>query len=554
MIGQPRPEEGQATLVPPSSMDKSIQAEDPAEENAYTTTVNTGTKQRRKWERYFLYFLTLGVASALLFTLDSTVPETASRRLPLYKDSGVSRGAYLSVTSPVMPSSSRVELEQQQPAPQAQADPGESDEGTPPSSSGGTVPPSRPEDQLLVTDMWGLPMLDQFERTLPLDAKRGKEEIAAFLAKGPLTDDLVSSEELDELSTVARILSKGSSDSLVGITILLANVKPLHWGEKVGHLPRLVHINEVIGKGYSAIVVEVEDTDTHDVFAMRIIRQPAEAAQWFQQDESFIAEIQQELTLEEEGARQLCGVIPASMVASKKGVAVPLYSADIAGAPEAQRVGDHFIFSRVQLMERCSGAFIDLYIRAEKVVEKARDYIARRLLQIILKFQQAGLSHNDLKWDNMLLRPDGTLLIADLGSALPFGSPCRQLTFFTPQYREPQLALQQDPGAYESGFTIPQASSDLWSLGILLYELFTNEVQPYGEVEGNSVEDKAMLLAEWLIENQTRSASLEPSLEAANVPDRWMQLILRLLEPSRSHRITAWGIVEEFPDLVHNPQ
>lgn len=57
-----------------------------------------------------------------------------------------------------------------------------------PLSSVGTVPSTGPEDPLPVYGMWGLPMLAQFEITPPLDAKRGKEEIAAFLAKSPPKD------------------------------------------------------------------------------------------------------------------------------------------------------------------------------------------------------------------------------------------------------------------------------------------------------------------------------------------------------------------------------
>ncbi|CDI83302.1 hypothetical protein, conserved [Eimeria acervulina] len=452
-----------------------------------------------------------------------------------------------------MLSGSTGEHEQQQQTQNAHEYPVETEKDTSLLSSVAIISLSHPENQFPPYDMWGLPMLDHFERTLPPDVKRGKDEIAAYLAKGHVHEELSCEGDSYELSSVARMLSNGSSDSLVGMTLLLKNVKPLHWMDNGGHLPRLVRITQILGKGSSAIVVEAEDTDAHELFAMRILRKDANFAKWFQTDEAFIAEIRGELDFEEEGARQLCGVIPANMVGLKKGIAVPLYTADIAGAPEAQRAGRYFVLGRVQLMERFFGDMIDLHIHAKEVVEKSREYIARRLVNIVLKIQQAGLSHNDLKWDNMLLSADGSFLVADLGSALPFGSPCRQLTFFTPQYREPQLALRLDPEAYESGFIIPQASSDLWSLGILLYELFTTKTSPYGEMRVNGREDPNVLLATWLIETNTRSATLEPILEAAKVPSRWKELILRLLEPRRLHRITSWEIQEEFPDLVHNP-
>lgn len=64
--------------------------------------------------------------------------------------------------------------------------PGEREEGPSPSYSVTTVPPPRPEGQMLVYHMWSSATLDQYEETVPPDVERSKEEIAAFLAIGPL--------------------------------------------------------------------------------------------------------------------------------------------------------------------------------------------------------------------------------------------------------------------------------------------------------------------------------------------------------------------------------
>ncbi|CDI82397.1 hypothetical protein EAH_00066310, partial [Eimeria acervulina] len=389
-----------------------------------------------------------------------------------------------------------------------------------------------------------------FERTLPPDVKQGKDAIAEWLAKGHTGDEESSSRGTHE---VAIGLSNGSSRSLVGMNLLLRNVMPLHWVEGDGPQQRLVCINKLLGEGGAAIVVEAEDMATHEVFAMRITRVHVKVGRNFDNDEDFLLTVQRELVWGEELARILCATTLASEVASKKGIAVPLYSADVAGAPRGTRSGEYIVMGRVQVMERLYGCVIDLF-KYEGLVNRAREYIARRLALIVLKIQQAGVSHNDLKWNNLLMRSDGSFLVADLQSVLPFGRPYGTMTTFTPEYREPQLAFRPRSKAYESGFIIPHASSDLWSLGILLYELFTMRQYPYGKENAEDRHEQAMLQASRLFENKTRSAALEPDLEAAEVPPRWKELILRLLEPSRGHRITAWGIIEEFPDLVHNPE
>ncbi|CDJ47402.1 hypothetical protein, conserved [Eimeria brunetti] len=544
----------QESIVSPSTVDKSIQTDAPVRYNAHSAGGNAGTERRRQRDPYFPYFLTLGMACAVLSTFLCKVPEAARGRLHVYKERGDYCAFDRSIPSSAEMSSPTVEPEQRRHVEDGNAHPEDNKEDASRSSSVASAAPSLPVGQLPVYDMWGLPMLDRFEKMLPLDVKRGRDEIAAFLVEGHLDDEPVAEEDPDKLPTIAKALSNDSSGSLIGMTVPLKNVRPLHWTGRDGHLPRLLRINRILGTGSTAIVVEAEDTDTHQLFGMRIIGQSAEQAQWFENDDSFIREIQKELDLEEEGAKQLCGGIPANMVASKKGISVPLYTADIVGVPEAKRVGRYFILGRVQLMERLYGTILDLFITAEDVVEKAREYIGRRLLQIVLKIQQAGLSHNDLKWANMLLRSDGSFLVSDWGSGLPFGKPYRKLTLHTPEYREPQLALDKDSKAYERGFKIPEASSDLWSLGILLYELFTDARNPYLEGEMEDGADQERQLAQWLIESNARSASLEPTLEAAETPTRWRQLILRLLEPCRSNRITAWGILEEFPDLVYIPE
>ncbi|CDJ31411.1 LOW QUALITY PROTEIN: Rhoptry kinase family protein ROP25, putative [Eimeria mitis] len=420
MIGELRPVEGQDSMVSsPPSIDKHDKADVQMQDVIDSSTVSTRTGSRTTrwhWERYFVYFLTLGVATALLFTIFPRVPEAVYGRLPVSKESRDYRGGSHSTQPSVLPPSSAVEPQQQKQGEGGQAPSAGGEEDT--TKATGTE--SSLEDQIPLYDAWGLPMLDEFLNLV--------------------------------LKTRFPSMTRGDCRCLMSLR-------------------------------------------------------------------------KRSLQKQDEEKRKL------------------------------QHFLQRIAYARIyQLMERLYGAVIDLYVEAGSVVKKAREYMARRLLQIVLKIQQAGLSHNDLKWDNMLLRSDGSFVISDLGSALSFGSPCRKLTLFTPQYREPQLALRPDPEAYDGGFTIPHASSDLWSLGILLYELFTGETYPYGEMNVKGVEDPDMALAAWLIDNGIRSSTLKPSLDAANIPTRWQELIMRLLEPNRRHRITSWEIMEEFPDLVRNPE
>jgi serine/threonine protein kinase len=98
--------------------------------------------------------------------------------------------------------------------------------------------------------------------------------------------------------------------------------------------------------------------------------------------------------------------------------------------------------------------------------------IAAQLARVLAAIHGAGIVHRDLKPGNVMMRTDEQVALIDFGlakqMALELDLTDRGLIFGTPHYMSP-----------EQGHGEPvDARSDLYSLGVLLYEMLTGS-KPY---------------------------------------------------------------------------
>ncbi|HEY0825918.1 MAG TPA: protein kinase [Ramlibacter sp.] len=117
-------------------------------------------------------------------------------------------------------------------------------------------------------------------------------------------------------------------------------------------------------------------------------------------------------------------------------------------------------------------------LRAGMFPERAID-VLRQVAEALQAVHAKGIIHRDLKPENVMLRPDGTAVLADFGVAKPLqGDAALGLAqtrhgevVGTPYYLSPEQA---------TGGAITPAS-DLYSLGVMFYEMLTGERPFTGE-------------------------------------------------------------------------
>jgi serine/threonine protein kinase len=126
------------------------------------------------------------------------------------------------------------------------------------------------------------------------------------------------------------------------------------------------------------------------------------------------------------------------------------------------------------IMEYLSGATLKEYLRENggKLPEDRVLSIAGALVHALTTIHEQQIFHLDIKPDNILVEPDGRIVLIDFGAAKQVstldGTQTTTTFAFTPKYAPLELISSQSIG--------PQ--TDIFEMGMLLYELLTGTVPP----------------------------------------------------------------------------
>jgi len=163
-------------------------------------------------------------------------------------------------------------------------------------------------------------------------------------------------------------------------------------------------------------------------------------------------------------------------------------------------------------------------LKSAASVEQVMQY-ALQIADGVAAAHSKGIVHRDLKPGNILVTPDGRVKILDFGLA----------TLEAPAPTDATLTRGlTDPGTAVGtvGYMSPEqargetvdARSDLWSMGVIFYELLTG-VRPF---EGST---QAVVF-----EGILSKTPIPPSTRNPKIPAEWERMVSRLLEKDRATR------------------
>lgn len=393
---------------------------------------------------------------------------------------------------------------------------------------------------------WGLPGVETAERSFPESAMRGKALLAQSLRSQKSRIPLPNADTYEAMGALANVISSGASDSLIGLEIRL-KVKRI-WQFTSGPVPVVLKVTGFLGSGATNSLVQVESSCGRQRFAMRIL---SSRSRGFKNETAAEESMKKALALETESMIQACGEGLPEDAAHDRGIAVPIYTAEIEDVPHIISSGRVLVFKDVLLMERLYGDLAQELGTFREMPSDVKEYISRRILLEVLHLQEAGISHNDIKWGNFFLREDGSFLLGDFGSATKFDKRLDgSMTGVTPEYGEPNLLIDFHNYLVNGDMALPDRKSDMWTLGTLLYQIHMGGAIPYNTEGSDNSLDSMRHRADRILAQATTPKKLTVDMRRAGVPLRWQQLICRLLEPHRPRRISAREVAEEFKDLL----
>jgi serine/threonine-protein kinase len=139
------------------------------------------------------------------------------------------------------------------------------------------------------------------------------------------------------------------------------------------------------------------------------------------------------------------------------------------------------------VMEFIEGRTLEYHIYSESGLMPDRKALPMflEILDTVGYLHDNGILHLDIKSNNIMIRPDGSIKLIDLGIASRMSDASNSTGFGTPAYMPPEQSDKGEVGPY----------TDVFALGIMLFEMLTGNLpftsqNPNARASNEEIRDK----------------------------------------------------------------
>lgn len=182
------------------------------------------------------------------------------------------------------------------------------------------------------------------------------------------------------------------------------------------------------------------------------------------------------------------------------------------------------------------GDLFSLLGEENKFPRPCRIYVAAEVLAGLSELHERGILYRDLKPENILLASDGHIILTDFGYSKKLKKNGRTLTLVgTPEYTAPEI-LRREDYAFEA---------DIWSYGVLLYEIFC-DMPPFDLHEVDSKAEKYARILEGSLSFPCGLArDLVDLISSVLQEDPRKRITLEQIKKHTFFRNIDWKLIEE---------
>jgi serine/threonine-protein kinase len=160
--------------------------------------------------------------------------------------------------------------------------------------------------------------------------------------------------------------------------------------------------------------------------------------------------------------------------------------------------------------------------------------VTRQLCEGIDSVHELGILHRDIKAENVILEPSGNLKLMDFGIARTIkkseiDSLDEGMFIGTPSYASPEQVQGAELGT----------ASDIYSLGILMTEVFTGSLP----INGDSVKEICMA--------HVTQPPIKPSVFWSDIPEELEVIILKCLKKKPDERYSSIKVLVKDLEELH---